>query len=184
MVGPGHQVLPRISSDGQWVLFQEPARGTRVRRSCVCHSPVAGRNRCSPPPRLPGRDVLSAAGVSCSSGTGPVDHFITRPSARQRGAARFDTVQHQGRGPFPRRKRRGTRCRRRSFDESHSDLFVAWRAAEGGGGGERRQLWQSRLGRHRSRLFLHRTERQAAVNCCSFDWTAHPVCCGRNKEIR
>ena len=26
VVGPGHQILPRMSSDGQWVLFQELAR--------------------------------------------------------------------------------------------------------------------------------------------------------------
>jgi Tol biopolymer transport system component len=33
-VGPGHQVLPRVSSDGQWVLFQEPvgAEGARIMR--------------------------------------------------------------------------------------------------------------------------------------------------------
>ena len=32
--GPGHQVLPRMSSDGQWVLFQEPigAEGSRIMR--------------------------------------------------------------------------------------------------------------------------------------------------------
>jgi DNA-binding winged helix-turn-helix (wHTH) protein/Tol biopolymer transport system component len=34
VVGPGHQVLPRMSSDGRWVLFQEPlgAEGSRVMR--------------------------------------------------------------------------------------------------------------------------------------------------------
>jgi WD40-like Beta Propeller Repeat len=32
--GPGHQVLPRTSSDGQWVIFQEPigAEGSRIMR--------------------------------------------------------------------------------------------------------------------------------------------------------
>jgi len=32
--GPGHQVLPRVTSDGQWVLFQEPigAEGSRIMR--------------------------------------------------------------------------------------------------------------------------------------------------------
>jgi DNA-binding winged helix-turn-helix (wHTH) protein/Tol biopolymer transport system component len=34
VVGPGDQVLPRMSSDGQWVLFQEPAgpEGSRIMR--------------------------------------------------------------------------------------------------------------------------------------------------------
>lgn len=34
VVGPGHQVLPRMSSDGQWVLFQEPVgtEGSRIMR--------------------------------------------------------------------------------------------------------------------------------------------------------
>ena len=34
VVGPGHQVLPRMTSDGQWVLFQEPvgAEGARIMR--------------------------------------------------------------------------------------------------------------------------------------------------------
>jgi Tol biopolymer transport system component len=34
VAGPGHQVLPRLSSDGQWVLFQEPvgAEGARIMR--------------------------------------------------------------------------------------------------------------------------------------------------------
>jgi DNA-binding winged helix-turn-helix (wHTH) protein/Tol biopolymer transport system component len=34
VVGPGNQVLPRMSSDGQWVLFQEPAgpEGSRIMR--------------------------------------------------------------------------------------------------------------------------------------------------------
>jgi WD40-like Beta Propeller Repeat len=34
VVGPGNQVLPRMSSDGQWVLFQEPvgAEGARIMR--------------------------------------------------------------------------------------------------------------------------------------------------------
>ncbi len=34
VVGPGHQLLPRISSDGQWVLFQEPVGvdGARIMR--------------------------------------------------------------------------------------------------------------------------------------------------------
>jgi len=33
-VGPGHQMLPRTTSDGQWVLFQEPvgAEGSRIMR--------------------------------------------------------------------------------------------------------------------------------------------------------
>jgi Tol biopolymer transport system component len=34
VIGPGHQMLPRMSSDGQWVLFQEPvgAEGSRIMR--------------------------------------------------------------------------------------------------------------------------------------------------------
>ena len=34
VVGPGNQVLPRMSSDGRWVLFQEPvgAEGSRIMR--------------------------------------------------------------------------------------------------------------------------------------------------------
>ena len=34
VVGPGNQVLPRMSSDGKWVLFQEPAgaEGSRIMR--------------------------------------------------------------------------------------------------------------------------------------------------------
>ena len=34
VAGPGHQVLPRVNSDGQWVLFQEPIgpEGSRIMR--------------------------------------------------------------------------------------------------------------------------------------------------------
>ena len=32
VVGPGHQVLPRMTSDGQWVLFLEPTYADAVRR--------------------------------------------------------------------------------------------------------------------------------------------------------
>ena len=135
--------------------FSRNPSAQKGRGSCVCRSPVAGRNRCSPPPGRCLAEMRCPRPVcAVRAGQGPLDHFITRPSARQRRAALFDTVQHQGRGSFARRKRRGTRRRRPSFDEPHSDLFVAWRAAEGCGGGERHSSSKSRLGRHRSRLLL------------------------------
>ncbi len=144
VVGPGNQVLPRMSSDGRWVLFQAttptPCDIDRGGGSCVCRSPVAGRNRCSPPTDLPFRDVRFAAGVCCSSKTRIAGSFHHFDPVRGKGERLvFDTVQREGRGRFTRRKRRGSPCRRLSSDEPHSDLFAAWRAAEGCRGGERRR---------------------------------------------
>jgi Tol biopolymer transport system component len=51
VVGPGNQVLPRMSSDGRWVLFQEPVgpEGSRIMRV-----PLAGGRP---------EEVLAATGV-------------------------------------------------------------------------------------------------------------------------
>ena len=39
VVGPGHQVVPRMSSDGQWVLYQEPVGAEEAR---IMRVPLAG----------------------------------------------------------------------------------------------------------------------------------------------
>ena len=111
VVGPGNQVLPRMSSDGRWVLFQSPPsrRGSQGWR--VMRVPLGGGRpeqvfatdgfafpRCA----LRGRCVLFERDK---------DRWIIsslRPSARQRGAAVFDTVKRGGRGRFTGRKRRGS----------------------------------------------------------------------------
>ena len=156
VVGPGHQVLPRMTSDGQWVLFQEPvgAEGSRIMRV-----PLAGGRP---------EQVLATTRVAwprcavrgrCVLFEQDKDRWIISSLDPVRGKGErlcsipFNT---QRRGPFPRRKRRGTRCRRRSSDEPHSDLLAAWRAAERRRGGERHRSRKSRLGRHRGRFFLHR----------------------------
>ena len=184
VVGPGHQVLPRMSSDGQWVLFQEPV-GTEGWR--IMRVPLAGGRP---------EQVLATARIAWPRCAVRGRCVLFEPDKDRWIISSLDPVRGKGErlGSIPSNTRgedlspdgnavalvvddsRPTnRIRIYSLrGELQKDVVVENATA----------LANLDWARHRSRLLLHRTERQAAVSCCSFDWTAHPMCCGRNKELR
>ena len=191
VVGPGHQVLPRMSSDGQWVLFPEPPTPTPCDTADtgwrIMRVPLAGGR----PEQVFATDGFAfprcAVRGRCVLFEQHEDRWIISSLDPVRGKGeRLCSIPFNRRGedlspdgnavavlskPLVRRTAFGSI---RLRGEPQKDVVVE----------NARRSRKSRLGRHRSRLLLHQPTRQAAVNCCSFGWTAHPVCCGRSRELR
>ena len=175
VVGPGHQVLPRMSSDGQWVLFQEPvgAQGWRIMRV-----PLAGGRP---------EQVLATTGVAwprcavrgrCVLFEQDKDRWIISSLDPVRGKGeRLCSIPFNTRGEdlspdgnavalVVEDARPTNRIRIYSLrGEPQKDVVVE----------NATRSRKSRLGRHRSRLFLHRTERQAGSELLfiRLDGTSH-----------
>ena len=86
------------------------------------------------------------AGVCCSSRTRTAGsfHHSTPCAAKGSGSVRYRSTS--GERIFPQMETLWHSLSRLRSDEPHPDLFVAWRAAEGGRGGERHRSSRSRLG--------------------------------------
>ena len=152
--GPGNQVLPRITSDGQWVLFLEPI-GTERRR--IMRVPLAGGRP---------QQVLATgmAWPRCAT-RGPCVLF--EQNADQWFISSLDPVRGRGMRlcsiPFnlrgedlsPDGNAIALVVEDPRLDEPHSNLFDARRTAERSGGERRHLFVESGLGRQRSWLLLN-----------------------------
>jgi DNA-binding winged helix-turn-helix (wHTH) protein len=184
VAGRGHQVLPRMSGDGQWVLFQEPVgtEGSRIMRV-----PLAGGRP---------EQVFATTGVAWPRCAARGRCVLFEQDRDRWIISSFDPVRGKGARlcsiPFNRRGEdlspdgnavalvvddSGSMNRIRIYSlqgELQKDVVVE----------NAPQFWEISTGAAPEAASSPPVVRQAAINCCSFGWTAHRMCCGHMKERR